>query len=51
MNVGSVGPQALAPLAASVIIGSLGGYSVLFGAAGVTTLIGAALVYRVRTVP
>jgi len=51
MNVGSVGPQALAPLAASVIIGSLGGYSVLFGAAGVTTLIGAALVYRVRSVP
>jgi len=50
MNVGSVGPQALAPLAASVIIGSLGGYSVLFGAAGVTTLIGAAMVYRVRTV-
>lgn len=51
MNVGSVGPQALAPLAASVIIGSLGGYSILFGTAGVTTLIGAALVYRVRTVP
>jgi MFS family permease len=51
MNVGSVGPQALAPLAASVIIGSLGGYSTLFGAAGVTTLIGAALVYRVRSVP
>jgi MFS family permease len=50
MNVGSVGPQALAPLAASVIIGSLGGYSTLFGAAGVTTLIGAALVYRVRSV-
>ena len=50
MNVGSVGPQALAPLAASVIIGSLGGYSVLFGAAGVTTLVGAAMVYRIRTV-
>ena len=31
MNVGSIGPQALAPLAASVIIGSLGGYPVLFG--------------------
>jgi MFS family permease len=51
MNVGSVGPQALAPLLASAIIGSLGGYSVLFGAAGVTTLVGAMLVYRVRSVP
>ena len=50
MNVGSAGPQALAPLAASVVIGSLGGYPVLFGAAGVTTLVGAATVYRVRSV-
>jgi len=50
MNVGSVGPQALAPLAASVIIGSLGGYGVLFGTAGVTTLVGAAMVYRIRSV-
>jgi MFS family permease len=50
MNVGSVGPQALAPLAASLIIGSLGGYSVLFGTAGVTTVLGAVLVYRIRSV-
>jgi MFS family permease len=50
MNVGSAGPQALAPLAASVVIGSLGGYPVLFGLAGVTTLAGAAMVYRVRSV-
>src|SRR5262249_10839272 len=50
MNVGSVGPQALAPLAASLVIGSLGGYSVLFGTAGVVTLIGAVMVYRIRSV-
>jgi MFS family permease len=50
MNVGSAGPQALAPLAASLIISSLGGYPVLFGVAGVTTLIGAAMVYQVRSV-
>ncbi|MDT4945228.1 MAG: hypothetical protein QOH14_1961 [Pseudonocardiales bacterium] len=50
MNVGSVGPQALAPLGASLIIGELGGYSVLFGTAGVTTVLGALLVYRVRSV-
>ena len=36
MNVGSAGPQALAPLAASLVISSLGGYPVLFGLAGVT---------------
>ncbi|MCU1657151.1 MAG: Permease of the major facilitator superfamily [Pseudonocardiales bacterium] len=51
MNVGSVGPQALAPLGASVIIGTLGGYSVLFGMAGVTIVLGALLVYRIRSVP
>jgi len=39
MKRGLGGPQALAPLAASVIIGSLGGYSVLFGTAGVHTLV------------
>jgi MFS family permease len=50
MNVGSVGPQALAPLGASLIIGELGGYSVLFGTAGVTTVVGALLVYRIRSV-
>jgi MFS family permease len=50
MNVGSVGPQALAPLGASLIIGSLGGYSVLYGTAGVTTLIGAVMVYRIKSV-
>jgi MFS family permease len=51
MNVGSVGPQALAPLGASVIIGSLGGYGVLFGTAGVTTILGALMVSRIRSVP
>ena len=50
MNVGTNVPQSLAPLAAALIISSLGGYPVLFGAAGVTTLIGAAMVYRVRSV-
>jgi hypothetical protein len=50
MNVGSVGPQAMAPLGASLIIGSLGGYSVLYGTAGVTTLIGAVMVYRIKSV-
>jgi MFS family permease len=51
MNVGSVGPQALAPLAAALIIGELGGYPVLFTAAGITTVLGAVCVYRIRSVP
>ena len=50
MNVGSVGPQALAPLAAGLIITSLGGYPVLFAASGVTTVVGALLVFRIRSV-
>ena len=51
MNVGSIGPQALAPLAASVIIGSLGGYPVLFGTSGAMTVVGALMVYRITSVP
>ena len=50
MNVGSVGPQALAPLAAGLIISSLGGYPVLFAAAGATTVVGALMVFRIRSV-
>jgi MFS family permease len=50
MNIGSVGPQALAPLAASLVINELGGYPVLFAASGLTTVIGALLVYRIRSV-
>jgi MFS family permease len=51
MNVGSVGPQAIAPLIASVIISSIGGYPVLFGMSGVVTILGALMVYRVKSVP
>ena len=50
MNVGSVGPQALAPLAASLIISELGGYPVLFAASGIATVLGALSVYRIRSV-
>jgi MFS family permease len=50
MNVGSIGPQALAPLVAALIIGELGGYPVLFGAAGVITVLGAISVYRIRSI-
>jgi MFS family permease len=50
MNVGSVGPQAFGPLAASLIISTLGGYRVLFAVAGLTSLLGAAMVYRIRSI-
>jgi len=50
MNVGSVGPQAFGPLAASLIIGALGGYRVLFGLAGLTSLVGAWMVYRIKAI-
>jgi MFS family permease len=50
MNVGSVVPQGLAPLLASVVITSLGGYQTLFLATAVTTGLGAVLIYRVRSV-
>ncbi len=50
MNVGSVGPQALAPLASSLVIDRLGGYSVLFAVAGVVTVLGTVLVFQIRSV-
>ncbi len=50
MNVGSVGPQAFGPLAASLVIGALGGYRVLFGLAGVTSVLGAWMVYRIKAI-
>jgi MFS family permease len=50
MNVGSVGPQAIAPLIASMVIGTLGGYPVLFGTSGVVTVLGALMVYRIKSV-
>jgi hypothetical protein len=48
--VAAVAPQALAPLLASLIIAELGGYGVLFGAAGLTTVLGALSVARIRSV-
>ncbi len=50
MNIGTNVPQSLAPLAAALIIDQLGGYRTLFAAAGVCTLIGAVMVYRIRSV-
>jgi MFS family permease len=50
MNVAVVAPQALAPLLASLVIAELGGYGVLFGLAGVVTVLGALSVARIRTV-
>lgn len=51
MNVGVNVPQATAPLLAALIIDQLGGYRVLFGAAGLCTLVAALMVYRIKTVP
>jgi MFS family permease len=50
MNIGNNVPQSLAPLAAALIIDQLGGYRVLFGTAGVFTIIGAVMVYRIKSV-
>jgi MFS family permease len=50
MNVGSIVPTALAPLMAAVLITSHGGYPALFAVTGLFTIIGAFMVYRVKTV-
>jgi MFS family permease len=49
MNMGSIVPQGLSPLIASVII-LASGYPALYLATGVATALGAVLVYRVRCV-
>jgi MFS family permease len=50
MNIGTNVPQALAPVAAALVIDQLGGYRALFAFAGVFTFFGAVMVYRIRTV-
>jgi MFS family permease len=50
MNIGNNVPQALAPLAAALIIDQLGGYRTLFAAAGSFTIISAIMVYRIKSV-
>ncbi|WP_433859770.1 MFS transporter [Streptomyces kronopolitis] len=50
MNIGLFGPQTLGPLLASLVIGALGGYQVLFALAGITSLVSGLLIYRVTSV-
>jgi MFS family permease len=50
MNIGNNVPQALAPVAAALIIDQLGGYRVLFAFAGIFTFFGATMVYRIRSI-
>jgi MFS family permease len=50
MSIGNNVPQALAPVAAALIIDELGGYRVLFACAGIFTFFGATMVYRIRSV-
>ena len=50
LNIASALPQVLAPVVAAPIVVSLGGYSTLYGASAVVGLVGAVLVYRIRSV-
>jgi MFS family permease len=50
MNIGTNVPQALAPVAAALVIDQLGGYRELFGFAGMFTFFGVLMVYRIKSV-
>ncbi|MFE3460758.1 MFS transporter [Nocardiopsis aegyptia] len=50
VNIASAGPQVIAPALAGPIVVYLGGYPVLYTACGVVTLLGAALVWKIRGV-
>ena len=49
MNIGSVGPQMFGPVLASALITAVG-YRWLYASAGVLSLVGAAMVFRIRSV-
>ncbi len=51
VNIASAGPQVIAPALAGPIVVHLGGYPVLYTMCGLLTLLGAALVWRIRGVP
>ncbi|GII83602.1 MFS transporter [Sphaerisporangium siamense] len=51
INIANSGPQVLAPVIAGPIVASLGGYPILYLTAGTLTLLGAALVWKIRSVP
>ena len=50
MNIGSVVPQMFGPVLAALLI-SVSGYRALFAAAGVITVLGTLMVYRIKSVP
>jgi MFS family permease len=50
LNVANSLPQVLAPVVAAPIVTGLGGYPVLYGVAAGVGLLGAVLVYRIRSV-
>jgi MFS family permease len=50
MSIGTNVPQAVAPVAAALVIDQLGGYRVLFAVAGLFSVFGATMVYRIRSV-
>ncbi|MFE9258177.1 hypothetical protein [Streptomyces sp. NPDC006879] len=51
INIANSGPQVIAPALASQVIVHLGGYTGLYTAAAVVTLVGGLLVNRIRGVP
>jgi MFS family permease len=51
INVANALPQVLAPVVAAPVVGTLGGYPVLYTVSAVVGLVGAALVLRIRSVP
>lgn len=50
MNIATAVPQAIAPLLGAMVVAYLGGFSVLYLVAGVTSLIGAAAVLPIKQV-
>nr|WP_262843508.1 MFS transporter [Sphaerisporangium corydalis] len=51
INIANSGPQVLAPVIAGPIVAGLGGYPVLYLTAAALALLGAALVWKIRSVP
>lgn len=51
INIANSGPQVLGPVIAGPIVAGLGGYPVLYLTSAALALLGAALVWKIRSVP
>jgi len=51
INIATAAPSVIGPVIAAFLVVSVGGYRTLFAVTGAVTLLGAAMVVRIKSVP